>query len=116
MRNILLVEDDFLIAYDLKAQLEEAGMAVLGPVASNDAAHALLGQGDVHAAILDMDLGGITSFPTAERLQARGIPFVFVSGNDQDELHGGLAGSPVHTKPVHFPRLVKQLEQMIGPS
>ena len=35
MPKILLLEDDFLIAFDMKTQLEDAGMEVVGPVASN---------------------------------------------------------------------------------
>ncbi len=114
MPKILLLEDDFLIAFDLKAQLEEAGMDVVGPVANNDAAARLIEPGSVHAAVLDMDLGGEASFPTAHRLQDLGIPFVFVSGNDHTELPGSLAGSSVHTKPVHFPRLIDQLRGIAG--
>ena len=112
MPKILLVEDDFLIAYDVKAQLEDAGMEVVGPASSNEDADALIQPGAVHAAVLDMDLGGVTSFPTASRLKDLGIPFVFVTGNDQAELKGSLAGSAVHTKPVHFPRLIDTLKNL----
>jgi DNA-binding response OmpR family regulator len=115
MPKILLLEDDFLIAYDLKAQLEDAGMEVVGPVASNEDAEALIAPGAIHAAVLDMDLGGVPSFPTAHRLQEFGIPFVFVTGNDQADLQDGLANSPVHTKPVHFPRLIDQLRAFATP-
>ena len=45
MPKILLLEDDFLIAFDMKTQLEDAGMEVVGPVASNEDAKALIEPG-----------------------------------------------------------------------
>ncbi|OXE37839.1 hypothetical protein CCS92_33810, partial [Methylobacterium radiotolerans] len=41
-RRVLLVEDDYFIAVDLKSGFEEGGAQVLGPVASVDAAPALI--------------------------------------------------------------------------
>ena len=82
----------------------------LGPVASNEDAKALIEPGSIHAAVLDMDLGGVASFPTAHRLKEFGIPFVFVTGNNEADLQDGLADSPIHTKPVHYPRLIEQLK------
>ena len=110
MPKILLLEDDFLIAFDMKTQLEDAGMEVVGPVASNEDAKALIEPGSIQAAVLDMDLGGVASFPTAHRLKEFGIPFVFVTGNNEADLQDGLADSPIHTKPVHYPRLIEQLK------
>ena len=106
MPKILLLEDDFLIAFDMKTQLADAGMEVVGPVASNEDAKALIEPGSIQAAVLDMDLGGVASFPTAHRLKEFGIPFVFVTGNNEADLQDGLADSPIHTKPVHYPRLI----------
>lgn len=111
--NVLLVEDDFLIAYDMKLQLEEAGFAIIGPVSSPQDALTLLEEGGVCAAVLDMDLGGVASFPVGDRLNELGIPFLFVSGNDVGELRGGLVGSAVLTKPVNFVRLIGTLNELL---
>ncbi|WP_273241675.1 response regulator [Hyphomonas atlantica corrig.] len=112
--NILLVEDDFLIAYDMKLQLEEAAFVVVGTVSSAEDALALLEDTLVCAAVLDMDLGGVSSFPIAHRLNEMRIPFLFVSGNDGGELPGDLVGSPIMTKPVNYPRLISVLRELLG--
>jgi DNA-binding response OmpR family regulator len=114
MPKILLLEDDFLIAFDMKAHLEEAGFEIVGPFARNEDAAEHVASGALDAAVLDMDLGGQDSFPTASGLQARDIPFVFVSGNDRAELPSGLAECPVHTKPVVFSVLIEDLSDVIA--
>ena len=55
---VLVVEDEFLVAFDLTAMLEGAAFTVLGPVADAAAALALVAQSQPDAALLDVNLGG----------------------------------------------------------
>lgn len=112
MTCILLVEDDFMIAYDLKLQLEDAGFTVSGPAGRVDAALSLLKAGPVDAAILDMNLQGGDSFPVAEALDADGTPFLFLSGNDAAHLPEAFAGRTVHAKPVQIARLIDEIRML----
>jgi DNA-binding response OmpR family regulator len=74
-RQILVVEDEYLIAADLMITLEEAGFAVVGPAGSIEDALQLLERDDIEpdAAVLDINLRGKRVFPVADALSTRGI-------------------------------------------
>ncbi|MEG3089377.1 response regulator [Sphingomonas sp. PB4P5] len=79
-RRVLVVEDDYLLGIDLAATLQGAGAEVIGPASSVAEALDMLDPlPDV--ASLDVQLGDETSFPIADELARRGIPFVFVTGS-----------------------------------
>ncbi len=88
--TILVVEDEPLIALDVATTLEDAGATVIGPCASVDHALSLIQDGDLmspmDAAVLDVNLGKHTSIPIARILQARGVPFVFHTGTQLENL------------------------------
>ena len=109
---VLLVEDEFLIAMDLKSQLQAAGYPVLGPAANVEQGLALLDKGTVCAAILDMTLQGSTSFPIAQRLAQEGTPFMFLSGNDASRLLEEFSDRIVLRKPINYPELLRELKAM----
>jgi len=79
-KRILIVEDEFLVAMLLEDLLTEMGHQVIGTFAQVDEAVKFANQADVNFAILDINLAGATSFPVAEILRRRGIPFLFASG------------------------------------
>lgn len=83
-RRILLVEDEFFIAEDMACQLEAGGAEVIGPVASVDAAIELIEQTErIDGAVVDVNLQGVMSWPVADALLRRGVPFVFATGYDR---------------------------------
>jgi CheY-like chemotaxis protein len=82
--RILVVEDEFMLADDLRNELERAGAVVLGPVPDFKGALALLaGQAHLDGAVLDINLGGETSYPVADELLRREVPFLFTTGYDR---------------------------------
>ena len=112
--RVLIVEDEFLIAFDLKAQLEAAGFTVYRPASSVKDAFAELDRSEVDVAILDLNLHGRSSIPVAERLTTEQIPFLFLSGNDVSHLPPAFADRKVHTKPVTVRALVCELTELHG--
>lgn len=85
----LLIED-----FILQIGCEIAGMAMrLEPAL--DLARTI----DIDVAILDINLAGKPSFPVAEMLRERGIPFVFASGYGAAGLEGSGISAPVLQKP-----------------
>lgn len=56
--TVLVVEDDFIVAYDMQMMLEEQGARVLGPATSLAEAQALLAGERPTLAVLDVNLGG----------------------------------------------------------
>lgn len=109
-RRVLVVEDEYMLAEDLRCELEGAGAAVLGPVPSVADALALLARGPPpDAAILDVNLGGEMVFPVAEALRERGVPFVFATGYDAWSLPPAYAQVPRCEKPFDVGRCLASL-------
>lgn len=112
--TVLVVEDDFIVAYDMQMLLEEHGARVLGPAASLAEGKALLARERPTAAVLDVNLGGEYVFPLAEELQALNVPFVFATAYaDDDRLFPPATRSaPRLPKPVLPNVLVAQLKRL----
>ncbi|RVH29272.1 response regulator [Sinorhizobium meliloti] len=114
-KTVLIVEDEFLIAIDLKLLLERRGWWVLGPAATVEEALGLLDDELPAVALLDVTLrdGSVTQL--AEVLCERNVPFVVASAYRRPELIGGeiLAGAPNVGKPTEERRLLTMLEQVI---
>jgi DNA-binding NtrC family response regulator len=82
-------------------------------VPSLERAAAALAAGPIDVAILDINLNGASVVPLADLLEARGIPFVFVSGyGDEELLPEHLRARPRFDKPVEAERLVDCLVEL----
>jgi CheY-like chemotaxis protein len=84
--RILLVEDEALLAAKTKATLADAGKVVAAMASSLKEAQLAASNADVDVAVLDVNLGGELSFPVADLLRERGLPFVFTTGYQPDDL------------------------------
>ncbi len=80
--KVLVVEDDFHLATCTDHALREAGAEVIGPVAQEDQALALIDSRAPSCAIVDVTLGQGARFTVADALKARGVPFMFMTGYD----------------------------------
>jgi ActR/RegA family two-component response regulator len=79
--RLLVVEDDYLIAQDMRRSLEREGAVVVGPVPSVEKALSLIGSDPaLRAAVVDVNLNGEKSFAVASALEQRRIPFIFATG------------------------------------
>ncbi|MGO4170409.1 response regulator [Novosphingobium sp. YAF33] len=79
-KRILVVEDEMLVAMNIEDSLLDFGAVVVGPALRLENALELAGQAQFDIAILDVNLHGGRSYPVAEVLQARGVPFIFATG------------------------------------
>jgi len=84
--KILVVEDCYLMAAALEDVLTEAGADVVALAPSVAVAMNALARHTIDIACLDINLGSETSFPLADVLALRGIPFVFVTAYNADIL------------------------------
>lgn len=101
-KRILLVEDNYIIAMDLRRMIAALGAEIIGPANSIKAARALVGQGTrLDGAILDVRLDGGTSLPLAEELTSEGIPVILATGLDAAVLPEQFSGTPKLTKPYN---------------
>ncbi|MBZ9661168.1 response regulator [Mesorhizobium sp. ESP-6-4] len=110
---VLIVEDEWLVAMDLADELAAAGYRVIGPALSVSQALELLEQTTVDGALLDVNLGGETSYPVAESLLAKGISFAFVSGYAASQLRADFKDFLLLSKPVQADALRSGLERML---
>ena len=109
-QRILVVEDDFYIAEDMASQLEAGGAKVVGPVASVDAAIVLIEQSErIDGAVVDVNLQGVMSWPIADALLRRGVPFVFATGYDKTSIPARYAEIACCEKPCNFHMIGKAL-------
>lgn len=99
-RRVLVLEDEWIIAEQIEAALEDGGYEVVGPVGRLDAAMVLMKGEAIDAAVLDINVHGDRSFRAAEQLARDSIPFVFLSGYSETALPSELRNRPLLQKPV----------------
>lgn len=112
-RRILLVEDEPMIAFALEDLVAELGYAVIGPAYRLGEALALAENAPIDAAILDVNLNEEQSFPVADLLRARGIPFLFATGYAESGV-GWDGEAPVLAKPYGREQLALALGALLS--
>jgi DNA-binding response OmpR family regulator len=112
--RILIVEDEWLIAEALQETLREAGYIVCGPVSRAKDAVALVGDGGIDGAVLDVSLRGENSFGIARLLVDKAIPFVFMTGYVTGDFPQDFRGRPLLNKPIDSEKLIASVERMVG--
>jgi DNA-binding response OmpR family regulator len=109
-KQILIVEDEPLIAMMLEDFLDILDQRVAGSADSVATALERVGQGGIDGAILDVNLrGGEKSTPVAEALAAAGVPFVFATGGGDDSVDARFRDRPVLQKPFTMDGVAKAL-------
>jgi CheY-like chemotaxis protein len=114
--RVLVVEDNLLLAEVTRLLLEDSGCAVVGPAGRLQRGLKLAQDGPIDGAILDINLHGEMSFPIAEVLSARSVPFIFVTGyEDRSIVPLAFRSAPRLDKPVTDEQLLDvMIETFIG--
>lgn len=112
-QQILIVEDDFLIALAIQEIVELAGFEVVGPYRRLTSAWDVARRLELSAAFLDIRIEGGTVFPVANALQNRGIPFAFVTGNPELITAKIYPEAPVINKPFVPEDVEKALQRLV---
>jgi CheY-like chemotaxis protein len=107
--RVLVVEDEPLLAMMVEEYLEEIGCIVVGTASrledALEKAHTLM----IDVAVLDVNLAGQLSYPVAEELGSRHIPFVFATGYGIIGIPDGLRYARVLSKPFRLEQLGEAL-------
>jgi light-regulated signal transduction histidine kinase (bacteriophytochrome) len=112
-RNVLLVEDNMIIAMDGEDALRDLGADVTTAASVGRASEAMAIQ-PIDLAVLDFNLGTETSLPVADLLMERGIPFIFATGyGDGLEVPIRFADVILLKKPYSGATLAQALTQVI---
>ena len=100
-KRVLVVEDEILIAMEIAAIFEEAGVEVIGPANTIDQAQALLAQHarNLDAAVLDLNVAGASIDTVIAVLKERGVPYACMTGYTSGDGSGLGADVPVIRKP-----------------
>ena len=111
-KRVLIVEDEVLVAMLIEQLMERLGYEVVAVSSHLEEAVALAGTLDVDFAMLDINLNGKQSFPVAEVLRGRAIPFIFVTGYGAAALASDFADAPVVQKPFGRDTLREALDKL----
>lgn len=112
--DVLIVEDEWLIAEELKDQLEDLGHNPIGPALNCSAALELLREVKPDVAILDTELGDETCEVVLHRCVADGIPVIIGSGHDQSHLPAFVGDRILLSKPYSTSAIVGALAAAVG--
>jgi DNA-binding NarL/FixJ family response regulator len=107
--RILLVEDEALIALDLKSIIRKARGDVAAHAGSLARAMTLAHTPRLSLAILDFRLGTHTSLPAAAKLHALGVPLIFHTAGVASEISEAWPQVPIVLKPAAPARLISAL-------
>jgi len=98
-KRVLIVEDEVLLALHLEDLLTELGHEIVGQFTRIDRAMRFAHESEIDFAVLDINVAGTMSFPIADVLRERGIPFAFASGYGAEGLIDGYRDVPALRKP-----------------
>lgn len=109
-KRVLIVEDEATISGMLADMLEALGYSVAGIAPRVEQAMEMAQSADIDMAILDVNLDGQPSFPIADALQARGVPFFFTTGYGTMGIDIAYTGCLVLRKPFMMKDLQAALD------
>lgn len=112
-RCVLIVEDQYLVADEMRRMIAGMGADVLGPVARSNAALQLLNETAVDFALLDINLGDQNAYPVAAELLRRKVPFLFATGCEPWVIPEAFQAVPRLDKPL-TPRTLADAVQRLG--
>jgi|SRR5580693_6661926 CheY-like chemotaxis protein len=98
--RILLVEDEVMIAIHMEDLVADLGHEVTATASRLPEALELAQRCDFDFAILDVNLGGAMSFPVADVLAHRGVPYVFATGYGSSAVLPPYNKQPIMRKPI----------------
>lgn len=112
-RRVLIVEDLYLVADDLRRLCRRHGGEVVGPVPDVARARELAADEQLDFAILDVDLRGEDVFGVAATLDTRGIPFIFVTGHGPTSLPARFRDVPMVAKPFSEAEVLESILRVL---
>lgn len=106
---VLVVEDDYVLAREVCNDLKSHGALVLGPAPTVHYAHLIIGRRRLDGAILDIKLFGEEVYELVDVLKARGVPIVFATAYQPDQIDERYRSIDVLPKPLDFDHLRRKV-------
>jgi PAS domain S-box-containing protein len=98
--NVLLAEDESIVALMVEEILSDLGLRVIGPFGSVSEAMRASRETSLDAAVLDINLGNQSVYPVADLLLEKRVPVAFISGYGAESLDPRYAHLPLVQKPI----------------
>jgi CheY-like chemotaxis protein len=98
-KDVLIVEDDPLLALDFEDMLLGLGVPTVRAAATVATALDMITSHAPDFALLDVGLIHGNSYAVAERLEDLKIPFAFITGYDKDKIAATFVHAPILSKP-----------------
>lgn len=114
-KRVMVVEDEMLIALLVEDMLADAGCIVVGPFACVSDALAAAKTEVVDLALLDVNVAGEKVFPVAHALEARGVPFLLLTGYGELALPQDRPDWEAVVKPFFPEKLAERLARKVKP-
>ena len=111
-RRVLVVEDEVIVGMLVEDMLSELGFEVVALSTHLDEAVEFARTLDIDVAVLDVNLNGRMSYPVADMLKSRGVPFLFATGYGAKILVPPHNGTPTLQKPFKIDDLQRMLERL----
>lgn len=111
-KRILLVEDEYYIADDVRRTLMAEGATVAGPYATLAKAHQALDNDQFDCAVIDLNLHGESAISIADRLAQGGKSFAIATGYGSAAVPDRFEGVPRIEKPFDPPALLNVVRQL----
>ena len=105
VKRVLVVEDEVLVAMLIEEMLVDLGCEIAALSTSLDDAVERARTASFDFAVLDVNLNGHQSFPVADVIRSRGLPFVFATGYGSKILAPAHLDVPVLQKPFGLEEL-----------
>jgi len=115
-RRVLIVEDEPMVAWMLHDMLANFGCVVVGSADRLEEGQAMIQELAIDAVALDLNLRGQMSYPLADMLVARAIPFVFTTGYPRTRLLEAYRAYPYLLKPYHRSAMREALLALFTPT
>jgi CheY-like chemotaxis protein len=112
--RVFIVEDESLISMLLVDMLADIGATVAGVASRLDEAIEKASSLTFDVAILDVNLNGCRTYPVAEAISRRGVPFIFGTGYEPGSFPKDFRSAPIMRKPFQLSDLERALGEALA--
>lgn len=112
--RVLIVEDESLVTMLIEDTLADIGCLVADVASKLADGMEKVSSLEFDIAILDVNLNGDQTYPIAEELARRGIPFIFATGYGAAGVPGKFSAAPILAKPFQQSDLERALAEALA--
>ena len=113
-KRLLIVDDESMVFHIVELMLAAAGCECVVGASTISEATALVAAQPFDAAMLDLNIGGTSSYPVADALIARGVPFFFATGYHDSGIAEAYRAKPCLGKPFRRGELVEMFASLVS--